>query len=138
MELKNFVKNTLEEIVGALAEFEKSDKNYDATAFTEIWTAGGGAASVGMLKAVQRPGQANAATVLTIQFDVAVTVETEGIKMVEGSIKVPVVADASGSATATDRNININKLSFTVPVELPITESRKTEIDISPMSFDGS
>ncbi|WP_417449353.1 hypothetical protein [Kordiimonas sp.] len=126
MELKNFIKGTLEEIVGALADFEASSNNHGATAFTEIWTDGSGAASVGMLKAKKRQGQENAATVLTIHFDVAVTVETEGIKMAEGGLKFPGLGGAGASGTETDKNVSINRLTFSVPVELPVTESRAT------------
>jgi hypothetical protein len=124
LELKNFIKGTLEEIVGALADFEAGSNKHGATAFTEIWTDGVGAASVGILKAKKREGQENAATVLTIHFDVAVTVETEGIKMAGGGLKVPGFGGADASGSKTDKNTNINRLTFSVPVELPITKDR--------------
>lgn len=117
MELKEFIKTALTDIVSAVKETQEEVKEYATIA--PLMTIGERTSAI-----VMKDGVAH---ISNIDFDVAVTTETKenaenGIK---AGIKVASVfnIDAGSKGGATESSQNISRIHFTIPVLLPCSAS---------------
>lgn len=114
MELKEFIKTALTDIVSAVKETQECVQDYATIApLTEL--AKNHACAVEM-----RDGMAH---ISNIDFDVAVTTETKDSMNngVEGGIKVAGLLNIGGGSKdeVTESSQNISRIRFTIPVLLP-------------------
>ncbi|RZJ12204.1 MAG: hypothetical protein EOP39_04400 [Rubrivivax sp.] len=65
------------------------------------------------------PTSTSGRRVSEIDFDVAVTVSTEGTTQADGRIEVLNIVKLGGSGSAKDATQSISRLKFVVPVTLP-------------------
>ena len=130
MELKEFIKTALMDIVSAVKETQEEVKEYATIA--PLTDSGGEKSSA--IK--QKDGVAH---VSNMDFDVAVTTETKG--NTENGIKVGIkVASvfnigASSKDNATETSQNISRIRFTIPVLLPCSASLDEIVFIGGKSF---
>lgn len=117
MELKEFIKTALTDIVSAVRETQKEVKEYATIA--PLMTQGEKGSAILMKDGV--------AHVSNIDFDVAVTTETKentenGIK---AGIKVASVFNlgAGSKGDSTETSQNISRIRFSIPVLLPCSAS---------------
>ena len=117
MELKEFIKTALTDIVSAVRETQEEVKEYATIA--PLMTSGERTSAVEMKDGI--------AHISSIDFDVAVTTETKentenGIK---AGIKVAGVFNlgASSKGDATETSQNISRIRFSIPVLLPRSAS---------------
>lgn len=119
--VRKYISDSLEQIIGGLEDFAKSQGNNGATPFAEI----GGAINnldgmaIGVSKKIGDTAY-KSPTIMTVNFEIGVTVENDKLAVAGGALKIPGVAGAEGKGETHSKNANINKLSFSVPVQLPI------------------
>ena len=126
MELKEFIKTALMDIVSAVKETQEEVKEYATIA--PLTDSGGEKSSAIKLKD-------GVAHVSNMDFDVAVTTETKG--NTENGIKVASVFNigASSKDNATETSQNISRIRFTIPVLLPCSASLDEIVFIGGKSF---
>lgn len=117
MELKDFIKTALTDIISAVKETQEDVKEY--ATISPLVGMGDKKSSVGMKDGV--------APISNIDFDVAVTTETKentenGIK---AGIKVASVFNlgAGSKGDSTETSQNISRIRFSIPVLLPCSAS---------------
>lgn len=122
MELKDFIKTALMDVVEAVKEAQDSVKDVATIA---PYTAGN------KLMYIKTPeGYAN---ISNIDFDVAVTTETK--ENVEGGLKGGIQVagilsfGAGGKEEIVEKSQNISRIKFSIPVVLPHTAAPNEEIE---------
>ena len=112
MELKTFISNTLQQIVGGISDAQSSLKEDSKGVINPRLRSGADAVrSAGFL-----PSDDGPATI--IQFDIASTLSTG--KETKGAVGVETVFVALRSqGKSSSENSSVNRVSFSVPVALP-------------------
>lgn len=117
MELKEFIKTALVDIISAVKETQEEVKEYATIA--PLLPSGEKTSSV-----IMRGGVAH---ISNIDFDVAVTTETKenAEAGIEAGIKVASIFNfgAGSKDSATETSQNISRIRFTIPVLLPRSAS---------------
>ena len=122
MELGEFITKTLTEISTAMAEFEASEKNPGMSVFPELYSSGDASATVGLITGKDESG--NQVTVMPMNFEVSVSVVDGSIKMAEGGLSIPGLGGAEAKGQETDKTVSVNRLTFSVPLQLPLNEAK--------------
>lgn len=115
MELKEFIKETISQILEGIDEVQKTELGPNVNASTE-----GGSATKDLGGNLINRGKHGVFT--RVDFDVSVSAESEG----KGGLRVSAFGqgvDAGGSRKAA----NANRVSFSVPVRLPDGDSVRAE-----------
>lgn len=118
--LKEFVRDTLTQIVEATEEFEKSDAGNDVTVCPNISSAG--AAAVANTEAGLIPP-------INVTFDIAVSTVDEASAKGGGQIKVLSAFAAGGEGEKLARAESISRVSFSLP--LLFMKTARPNVDIS-------
>lgn len=117
MELREFIKTALVDIVSAVRETQEEVKDYATIA--PLLSGGSNTSAVMMAEGI--------AHVSNIDFDVAVTTETKenAETGIEAGIKVASIfkLGADSKDVATETSQNISRIRFTIPVLLPCSAS---------------
>ena len=112
MELKDFVSETLKQIIEGVDDAQSFAKEKGASINPELYLNTSIASSTGQLKTV------DGKNVSTIEFDVAVTA-TEG-KGTKGGIGIVAGAINLGSTGQTNHEkVSVSNIKFSVPLSLP-------------------
>lgn len=118
MDLKDFVAQTLVQIVDGVAQAQKQTS--DRAGISPIVASNyDHAATLGFIKTTQ--GQAP-----VVKFDVAISASSGQEGKAGGSIKVLSVFSLGGEATASDSQSSVSRVQFAVPVVLPGAEACTT------------
>jgi hypothetical protein len=115
MELKTFIKETLQQILEGVQEAQSSDLGMNVNASTD-----GGSAVKELGGNLINRGRHGVFT--RVDFDVSVSAETSG----KGGAKLTVFG-IGGEAGAEHRAASANRISFSVPVRLPDGDKARSE-----------
>jgi hypothetical protein len=119
MELKDFVSESIKQIIDGVNEAKRYADNYDAMVNPRRW-------SWNSSNVLARYESNTGAAIENIEFDVAVTV-TEGTNT-KGGIGVFVGPVGIGSQGQSENsNSSVSRLKFSVPIVLPFTDNPKME-----------
>ena len=111
--LKDFIKETLTQIVDANTEFNTEKSGTGADTNPKVYGHGEHMASQGFFRT--RDGQ----NIVTINFDVAISAEEGGRTGGSGGIKVLSVFSAEGGIEQTKANSSVSRVRFPLPLKLP-------------------
>lgn len=116
IELKDFVRETLTQIVDGMTEF--GEKNAE-TGWSPVPTMNSQVtAATGFISHVSADGQQRS-TVMPIEFDIAITSEEEDQAGGKVGIKVLSLVDIAGGGEMKSINTSVSRVSFKIPLKMP-------------------
>ncbi|WP_147251910.1 hypothetical protein [Thalassospira profundimaris] len=118
--LKDFVKDTLTEIVDALSEFSAERGDTGASANPPL-PDGKDFPAAGILIGEYHSDTNRYDVIMPVAFDVAVTASDNASTKAGGGIKVVSLFKADGSIESGTNATSANRVQFTVPLRLPDT-----------------
>ena len=141
MKLDKFISNSLKSILQGMREFDKSEEDLGkmgavsnspagivetATVFPQLSAASKDLASTNLMKSAPIKGSDGYATIMSIDFDVQVTVTDDVMGVAEGSAGITGFAKFKAKVQGKSISGNSHRLNFSIPLELPLpTRSAK-------------
>lgn len=118
--LKDFVKETLTEVVDALTEFTEERKETGASANPPISNQGF-KGRTDIIEGQYISEKSRYETIVPVTFDVAITAIDDATTKGRAGLQVVSIFKADGSIEHASTTTNANRVQFTVPLRLPET-----------------
>lgn len=141
MELDKFISSSLTHIMRGMRKFDQTENQYaietaqsrgdskmieTANVFPELSGSSGELSNPNLMKAAQIEGYKGRGTIIAVDYEVLVSVTGDALGVVEASAGASGFFGLKAKYEAKANNSSSQKLSFTIPLELPLN-GRKEE-----------
>ena len=116
--LKDFIKETLNQITDATIEFARERGETGASPNPQIWGIGADLASQNLFRTEAKE------MVVPVKFDVAITDEDTTSASGSAGVKVVSLLKADGTIENQTANSTTNRVQFSIPLKLPTVSER--------------